>query len=162
MKKIATEMTADSRAIYERLSRCRIGDLVTYSELSAITRRDVRVKDRYILGTALRNCLRDGKVFGCIRGQGVKYLSDGEVVADAESVTPRIRRLSRRASRKLAAVRNFDKLPNDQKVRHNTLMSLFGAITAFSRDKNVAKIESEVKRTSHTLSLAQTLDAFGD
>ena len=162
MKKIVTEMSADSRALYERLGRCKVGDVLSYEEMERLTRRDLRNGERYVLYSALRQSLRDGRAFGCIRGIGVKFLTDGEIVADADGVAPRIRRLSRRASRKLAAVRDFDKLPNDQKIRHNTLMSLFGAITAFGRESSIAKIETEVKRTSQKLSLAATLEAFSD
>lgn len=158
--KISTEMNADSRAIYERLGKASVGDTVTYAELKALARRDVQSGDRYILATAIRNSLRDGRVFGCVRAIGVKLLNDGEIIADAESVTPRIRRLSRRASRKLTAVHDFDKLPNDAKIKHNTLLSVFGAIASIGKDTNVAKVEQKVRETSQTLSIAQTLEAF--
>lgn len=160
--KIATEMTADSRAVYERLGKAKIGDTVTYEELKALTRRDVQGVDRYILNTALKNALRDGKVFGCVRTVGVKLLNDGEIISDAESVAPRIRRISRRASRRLTAVQNFDKLPNEQKVKHNALLSVFGAITAMGRAKSIARVEQEVKRTSQSLSLSATLEVFSN
>jgi hypothetical protein len=160
--KIAAELHADTRAIYERLRKCAIGDVVSYDELQRLTRRDIKGRDRYVLTSALRLSLRDGRAFGCVRGQGVKLLNDGELIAEAESVTPRIRRLSRRAAKKLAAVRDFDKLPNAQKVRHNTLLSMFGALAAFSREGTVRKVEREVARQSQSLSLTATLEAFAD
>ena len=159
-KKTIQEMSADSRAVYQRLGKCKVGDVVAYQELSTLTRRDVQGKDRYIMETALRNSLRDGRVFGCVRAVGIKLLADGEIVAEAEAIPGRIRRLSRRASRKLMAVRNFDALPNDQKARHNTLLSVFGAITAFGKDHNIGKVEQKVRETAQTLSIAQTLEAF--
>lgn len=158
--KTIAEMSADSRAIYQRLGKCKVGDTVTYDELKKLTSRDVQGDDRYVLETALRNTLKDGKVFGCVRAVGVRLLNDEEIIAEAEGVAPRLRRLSRRASRKLTAVKDFASLPNEQKVRHNTLLSVFGAITLMGRESNIAKVEQQVRQTAQSLSLTQTLEAF--
>ena len=45
-KKSIGEMGADSLAVFQRLMKASVGDLVTYKELADLTRRDVQNDDR--------------------------------------------------------------------------------------------------------------------
>lgn len=154
------EMSADSRAIFDRLKACKVGDVVSYDEIDKIARRNVRGRDRYVLVSAIKAALREGLVFDAVRGVGVKLLNDVEIVSTAEGVIPRIRRLSRRATRKLTSVRDFNGLPNDHKVKHNATLSMLGAVSMFARGESVSKVEGEVRKANQTLSLGATLELF--
>jgi hypothetical protein len=159
MKPIA-EMSSDTRAVYDRLKKTEVGGIVTYAELDAMTMRKTQGKDRFVVSTAVRNSLRDGMVFAAVRNVGVKRLADTEIVSTAHETLPRIRRAARRASRKLTAVQNFDALPNDAKIQHNTFLSVFGAIAHLGTESATAKVEQKVREASQTLSLGKTLEAF--
>jgi hypothetical protein len=159
-KKTIGEMSADSRAVFQRLMKCQVGDIVTYKELTTLTRRDVQGDDRYVLSTAVNACLREGLVFDCVRTEGVKRLADSEIVSASTDALPRIRRIARKATRKLAAVGNFDALPNDAKTQHNVFMSIFGAMAHMSTNSAIGKVESKVREASQSLAIANTLDAF--
>lgn len=158
--KIIAEMSADARAVYDRLCKASVGDVVTYAELNDLTKRNVQNGDRYVLATAVRACLRDGKAFGTIRTVGVKALADVEVVTEASHALPRIRHLAKRASRKMVAISDFNSLPNETKVKHNSVLSIFGVITQMATEKSVAKIEKAVAEANQTLPLARTLEVF--
>lgn len=154
------EMSADTRAVYDRLKKTVTGDVVTYSELDALTKRKTQTKDRFVIATAMRNALRDGMVFAAVRNVGVKRLADTEIVSTAHDTLPRIRRAAKRASRKLTAVRDFNALPNESKIQHNTFLSVFGAIAHLGTESATAKIEQKVREASQSLSLGKTLEAF--
>lgn len=158
--KTIADMSADSRAVYQRLTATKIGDVVTYAELDKLTGRNVQNGDRYILQTAMRACLRDGLAFGIVRKIGAKRLADAEIVIEASAALPRIRHLAKRASRKMVAVADFASLPNEMKVRHNSVLSIFGAVAHMSTEKAVTKIEKRVAEANQTLALANTLEAF--
>lgn len=158
--KTIADMSADARAVYDRLQAARVGDVISYAALETLTRREIQGKDRYVLSTAIRACLRDGIAFGTVRKIGMKRLADAEVVTDASSAIPRIRRLARNASRKMVAISDFDSLPNEAKVRHNAVLSIFGVITQMATERSVARIEKKVAKANQTLAMAATLDAF--
>lgn len=159
--KAIPEMSLDSRAVCERLSRAIVGEVVTYKELCELTKRDIQHRDRHILATAIGAQLREGVVFSSITNVGVKRLADVEIVSIGEQAIPRIRRAARRAARKLASVKSFDEMPREQKTRHNALLSVLGAVAHFTDTKRVAKVESKVASTEGaTLPLAKTLEAF--
>lgn len=153
-------LSADVRAVYDRLSRAAVGDTVTYKELGELVRRDVQDKDRHVLASALRKCLNDGIAFGTIMRVGVKRLGDVEIVKDAEGGISRIRHVARKYAKRAMCVADFDKMPKEAKTRHNALVSVYGAIAHLSTEKVAKKIEGKVTTSKQALALADTLEAF--
>lgn len=159
-KKSIPEMSADTRAIVQRLARCKPQDMVTYKELSALVGRNIQNGARYLLSSAIRALLRDRMVFESVRNEGVKRLADGEIVDTSGTILPRVRRMAKRGIRKLTAVENFNELPNAAKVKHNTAISHLGLLAHLSTEKSAAQIEVKVEEAKQSLSLSKALDAF--
>ena len=154
-------MSADTRAAFDLLASAKVGGTVTYDDLAAVTRRDVRGDDRYVVASARRALEREGVIFGVLHGVGLKRLTDAEILADAERAYPRIRRASRRAALRALSIENFDALSAEDKSRHNAMVSVFGAVAAMTDYRSIKKIEQRVSAESkQTLSLGDTLEAF--
>lgn len=160
MKKPQFEMSHDTRILADLLRKVPIGEAASYSDLSAAIARNVQEDARYVMQSALRSLEREGIIFGAIRGVGVKRLNDAEMVSAADDAIPRIRRLSKRAMRKLASVSSFDALPNEVRVRHNAAMSLLGTISHFATETAHKKVEAIIKDKPEPLSITKTLEAF--
>lgn len=163
-KRVIQLLSVDSKAIYDRLVRLEVGEMVTYSELSNLINRNIQSKEgRFHLYTAQRRALNENyMVFGCIRNMGVKRLNDEEIVGTGHHTIGRIRRMSRRGFRVVTAVKEFDKLPNAVKIQHNTYASLLGAMSLATTEIRVRKLEDRVQVAQCKLSLEGTLKAITD
>lgn len=154
------QMSVDTRKIVDRLMVCGIGETVETAELTEMLGRDVRNGAAGCLYSALRHVERHHDlVFASVRGVGYKRLSDAEIVASGDSFVNRSRRNARRGYRRLGCVQ-FDKLPEDQKVKHQTFQSVFSALHSVSKSSAVKRVEVEVQKSRESLPLAQTLEAF--
>lgn len=154
------ELSIDTRIVYDLLMKAAVGDTVTFTAIGKELGREVHGAEPH-LQSALHRCQsNDNRVFANIRKVGYKRLSDAEIVTTGERETEMLRRRAKRAGNRLTCVENFDGLPNDLKVKHNTYLSLFGAITAMSKTGSVKKLEGEVFRAQAALPLAKTLEAF--
>lgn len=132
---------------------------VSYEAMSDILGRDVRNGAWAVLAGARRVLLREGIVFGTIRGVGIKCLTDEEIVGTGHAAIRKTRRATRRAINTLACA-DYDKLTNEARIKHNTYASLLGALNAVTKEPQVRKIEASVKSAQAKLPLAKTLDVF--
>lgn len=154
------EMSIDTRITYDLLMKAAIGETVTYAAIAKELGRPVSGAEPH-LQSALHRCLsNDNRVFANVSRVGYKRLGDVEIVATGERETEMLRRRAKRAGKRLTCVENFDGLPNDMKVKHNTYLSMFGAISAMTKTGAVKKLEGEVFRAQAALPLAKTLEAF--
>lgn len=161
MAHVIQAVSIESQLLFDRLASTKVGDVLTFLELSAIADRDIRTQ-RSPLYSAMRRALNEhGFVFGSVSGVGVKRLSDIEVVDCSQSDIAKVRRLSGRAYRKLTqGVSNFDALPNDRKILHNMNASIWGALSQITKGPNIKKLEQRVTEAASVLPLQKTLDAF--
>jgi len=161
--KVIQALSLDSKMIYDRLKKSAVEEIVSYAELSKMIGRDTQNGGRGSIQTARRKALReDYIVFGVVRNIGLKRLSDVEIVATGEDTVTRIRRASTRGFRTITAVRDFDALPNDSKIRHNTYASVLGALSMATTAARMKKLEGRVAEAKASLPLAKTLEAFSD
>lgn len=157
------QMSIDSRTVYERLIQTAIGETVTYDELTALIGRDIRSpRAMGRLTTARRAVLHENNiVFGVIQKIGLKRLDDIEIVATGQQSVNRIKNLARRCVERLTiGVREFDKLPNEAKVRHNTYVSMVGAVHMMTKPANIKLLEAKISQSKAVLPLAHTLEVF--
>lgn len=174
-KRSIFEISVEARLLYARLKEVSIGEVVLYTELAAIGGRPMetdedtgKLIDRRFplelygaLSTARRRAQKDdGIILDAVYGEGLKRLNDHEIVGTSQRYIDGTRRASRRASKRLACVANFDDLPAESKVQHNTFMSLFGALAVITRAKSVKKLEGHVQQAHEQLPLVKTLEAF--
>lgn len=152
----------DVKAMVDSLSKLKVGERASWDSLTKLIGRDIRYAGHSILAQARHKLMRDQQmVFGVERGQGLVRLDDVQIVDTGQHFVGKIRRTAKRALRQITTV-DYDKLPNESKIRHNAAASMFGAIHHVSSQKSIGKLESKVKELSGTLPLAKTLEAFKD
>ena len=155
--------THDTRFLIDFLRASADGEreTVTYEKINAALGRDVQRDARGSLLSAIKYLQREERlVFWTIRNVGVRLLEDPEVVSTAEVGLQRIRREAARTGRRVAAVRDFDSLPSEFKVKHNAALSYTAAILFFSKAKQLKRLESKIADAGTLLPVARTLDAF--
>ena len=151
----------DRRILIERMEKASVGDLLPYSELSALLGRDVREKARGSLYSAVRYLRRqNGMVFAAVSNVGMKRLDDTEKISVAESAMRRIRKTAGRAVEALSCVDDFAGLSEDLRVRHQTLMAGAGAVATITSKKKLDQLQKRVREVGNVLPLAKTLEAF--
>ena len=161
MTQTIAQTSIDARLLYEALVEMKVGESISYTVLSAIVKRNVQEDAHGVLCTARRMCEREDIVFGTVFGQGLKRLSDSETVDTGDRAISRVRRAARRGARTVTAIADFNALPNEKKIKHNTLLSLLGTVAAFLRPSTVKKMETAITASSGKLSVGDTLKAFG-
>lgn len=166
------EISVEARLLYARLKDVSVGEVVRYTELAAIgghsmERDEGTGKRRFpsklhsALSTARRRAQKDDFIIlDAVYGEGLKRLSDHEIVGTSQRYIDGTRRASRRAAKRLACVVDFDDLPAEAKVQHNTYMSLFGALSTITKAHAVKKLEGRVQQAHQQLPLLKTLEAF--
>lgn len=155
------QLSADARLLYVRLSKCKAGDIIKYSELSDIIGKPIQ-DYRYFLETA-RNIARnqDGLVFGAVTNIGIKCLTDEEIISTGISETQSIHRRSKRTVKKLSCVRDFKALPPEQRLAHNAHMSVLGMLANMTKEKELTKITNQMDGSAQkVLSFERTLAMF--
>lgn len=154
-------ISTDAKLLYERLKQLSVGDFVSYEDLNTIVGRDVRNGARGPYMTARRRAERlDGIVLACIHNEGLKRLSDPEIVDAGRDAIKRVRNASRRAARRTSRIQSFDGLDQDHKARHNAHMSLFSALAHITKNNQVKRLEDRVGQVQATLPLARVLELF--
>ena len=154
------EISVDTRMLYDLLSKAPVGETVTFARMSEALGRRVEGADSHLQSALRRLVSLDQKVFSNVRGVGYQRLSDTEIVKSGERDRDHIQRSARKAAKRLLCVEDFDALPNDLKVKHNTYLSMYGAMVSMLSPGRVKNLESEVSKAQAQLPLAKTLEAF--
>lgn len=152
----------DAQLLYERLVKAAVGELITYEELSAIVGRDVRNDCYSALGTARDIAKGDRIVFDCVTNEGLKRLDDAQTVSAGAEYISRAKNAAKRGARIVAASR-YENLGPADRVKHNTTLSVLGAMELFGKPSSVAKVEKQITQADQNgrLSLDDTLKLFG-
>ena len=151
----------DAAIILARLKSTKPGEIVNYSDLSSMIGRNVQAEARYIMETARRHAKKERIYFGVVTNVGLQRLDDSGKVKVGSGMLGKIRRTSRRAAQTLAAVENFNTLPNELKVAHNTALSVYGVITQATSRKLQDKIAERVEGVEGgALAMKKSLELF--
>lgn len=149
-------------SISVRLSQLSAGEEIDYESLLKVAGLSLPLdaRSRFILVSARKKLLKERNfVFGTIHGRGLRCLSDEEKIDLGKNSFRRIRRESGRTARKIGSV-DYDKLSNESKVKHNTYLSVLGALGAITQTSKVAALERSVKDAHAQLSIGSTLEAL--
>jgi hypothetical protein len=150
----------DVRTLVLYLSECPVGKLITYQEMSGLIDKDVQTEARHILTSARKITQREhGIVFGTIPEEGLKRLSDYEIVQTGQDTVVKIRRASHRGVTRIA-VAQPEKLSLEQRTQQNTYLSFLAMLHLASQEKRIKKLEAKVKEVQARLPLDTTLEAF--
>jgi hypothetical protein len=160
-KKSFPELNVDTRILYERLIKISIGGFVAYQELTDLIGRNVQEEARGLLTSARRKALNENQMlFGTITGKGLKRLDDAGKISTGESALAHIRRAARIAAKKVMSVDDFNKLPNAEKIRHNTVVSMLGVFDGMTTHKSIEMLKNKIEQAQDKLSMVKTLELF--
>jgi hypothetical protein len=159
MPRTIPELNIDTSTLQKALAVMEPGAVVSYDALTELIGRDVRDGARGCLSSAMRRLVAEGKVFACVRGEGVKRLRDTEIVGEGQAVVAKMRRAARRANRKLAAV-DFDALPAASKVQHNLGMSVLAVMEHMAKHSTLKALEARIDQAQVALPVGRTLEAM--
>jgi hypothetical protein len=135
-------------------------DVIPYTELSALIGFDVQEDGRGYLNTARQIVERDNeRLFGIVRGVGVKLLDVPEQATVGPDAVKKMRKASCKTARRLARVQ-FDKMNNEQKHQYLTSASAVGAIAMFTSRKATNRIGEAVSTTMSKMTVDDTLKLF--
>lgn len=150
-KKVIPEASAETMILFARLQKAEVGNLVLYSELSELLGEPV--DGSYgSLQTARQKAIKEGMVFECIRGEGIKRLADKEIVKCSSGATDKVRRLARRERRKLQCV-DIAKLNGDT-GEYLTNISMLGLLTEITKPAKVQAISMQCAKMKDALPMA--------
>lgn len=137
-------INVDVSILLERLRSAKTGDVIPYSELSELIGADVQRNSRHILASARNRAKSERIYFGAVTRVGLQRLDDSAKVRTGAGLLKRVRRVTRSAAATLASVENFAALSNEDKITHNTTMSVCGVLLQATSEKVKEKISEHV------------------
>lgn len=158
----ASEMprAAASEELRRRLSAMAVGDIVSHESLAQAIGRDLH-DARGILTSVRKVLLEDERmVFASHRGLGLKRLDDSELIVIGTRQIKSAAGAARRGLRVLASVRDFEALPNDEKLKHNTALAQLGMLVHVTSETVVQRLENRIAQAQ--LPTQELLDAMKD
>lgn len=161
IRRAIAELSIDAQRLEAALLAVPIGELITYERLSDMIGRNVQHEARGVLASVRRRILaRYSMYFDPVRNVGLKNSDDVGKVAAGSRGPQQVRRLAKRRMRELASVTDFNALPNDQKLQHNTNMGILGMLHYATKPTNVKKIASATQKADAALAAAKALEAL--
>lgn len=160
-KKSIGHISVDAQLLYDKLATLNIGDRLGYAELSKLIGSDVQEDARGRLQTAIRKLRNDDRiVIGTVRGEGVERLDDSGIIGEGDRVIKHIGKAARRGAKIILCVKDFDGLPNDMKIKHNSRLSALGALAQMSKGSSIKSIEGKVAEKQGKIGMEETLRLF--
>jgi hypothetical protein len=155
------QRSVDSGLLVAILRDTKVGDLVSYAQLTGAIGTDVRSGRGYsVLHSARQQLQRERQmVFTVERGIGYRRLSDEQVVEAGGAYVNKVRRAARRGAQLVTSVSSFEGLSPVGKARHNAQLSVFSAIEAVTSQKTVSKL-ADGQCSAKPLPIAATVEAF--
>ena len=155
------DMAPETRIILTRLRAMKIGDFVSYDELSQISGK-VIAGETFNLATARKSLLKsDHMVFEVVRKSGLKRLNDNELATTAsDKFVDKSRRHAKRSAQKMACIENYGQLSPAAQLAHTIKISFFGAIAYMARKGQLERASQAVSGRSGELPINETLKAF--
>jgi hypothetical protein len=137
------------------------GEVIPYFRLSQTIGRNVQREGYGCLTTARRLLQRENRIlFSPVKGVGLKRLTDSEITSIGPQTLLRINRSSRQGAQKLTCIKKFASLTNEEKIRHNTALSILGVFFEISQSKSVNRIGQTVAVLQKQLPLREALTAL--
>jgi hypothetical protein len=146
-----SEMSVDTQILVRALLEAQEGTTITYDDLEKRIGQSVRTgAGRGYLSSARRHLLNHHqRWFACVRGEGVRW-SGTDVVGEGDAAIRSLGRRSRTAAKKVATA-TYEKLSNEDRIRHNTSLAMLGAIGSMTRADRVKRLSSKVEQASDQL-----------
>jgi len=152
-----------AQQLYNRLRQVQPGDIITYGEMNDLVGMKVQAPgDGYgYLNTARNMCLRNDRiVFRPVHNVGLERLTDNKIAEVGYSFIGSVQRKSKKGISELTSVKDFEVLSNDEKIRHNTALSILGVFASISKSKKITMLENKVKESKKSFSFEETIKLF--
>lgn len=160
--KTIQDASAETIDLIRVLRDAKIGELIGYDQLDRIVLGDVRHERYHCLCTARKILLREsGMVFAVVRGKGIQRANDEQILGDAGARVSKIHKTAK-VGMKVLSCADFDKLNQDQKLKHYATASVLGALAYATQNKQVRQIENRVAKSTKQLAIGETLSAFSN
>ena len=156
------QMSIETQELIRVLGRMSPEDEVTYQDLSVVAMGDCSPggEKNSFLHSARRIIARDkGIEFESVPNVGIKCMTDADKVRRSGRVLPLMARKAKRCMSSLISV-DYEKLSNDEKVRHNATMSIMNVVKTVGSADKVEKVKRLVEKTQSRLELAETIKSF--
>ena len=138
-------LSSDSKALAKVLETIAVTVVVPYADLTKVIGRNVQTVGRQAMDRARAIVQRESRmVFDPVRGVGLRRLPDGEIVDLSDKARERIRRVSRRTSKKLTCV-DYGALTREKQTKHNTALAVFGVLVEMTSEKASKRLRAEVE-----------------
>lgn len=131
-----TEMSADVRALTDRLLATPVGQVATYAELSEAIGADV-LKRRYLVLAAIRAAARDaGALFSSVKGIGYKRVHIQDVYALGSRARQKVRRGTKRTADQITRALAFaNDVPDEVRRKTNGEVNALQLLHHLSTDR---------------------------
>lgn len=160
LKEIEVILT-NVKKIYSLLELSKVGDIIEYEKITVLfkeTKMNGKIRT-YLTKARDRLVNEKGILFATINSVGLKRMDDSEIVNSSGKYIKRISRMAKKSVKKLSCS-DYNILNNEDRIKHNTIMSLYGGITAATSIKSFKKVEAIVKDNNKSLPLGETLELF--
>jgi hypothetical protein len=149
------------RRVADVLSACRVGQTVTYAQMSRALGRDI-LEDRYFIFRAMRLAnVEVGAVFRNVRRVGYERLPSNEAHGTGQAARRRGRKLFRSASKKIEnAMRFANDLTKDAAHKSWREITHLGFLVHQTYDKNAPVIPPEPLPPDPSKIAERSLDAM--
>lgn len=152
--------SVDTQELYRWLCDVKVGDLITYKELSDIIGRDVQGEGYPLLVTARRWALRhDRIVFAVEKNIGMRRCNDSEKINEAAAGRERMVGQAKRSAQILGAT-NYDNLSRREKISHNVQLAQFGCVVQMFSPPAIAATEKRFHEIDGKIDEKQYLAQF--
>lgn len=158
-KKIPNKPSIDTQTLYERMCAAKVGEEITYQELSSLIGRNVQGVAYFALDSARRLCRNEHRmVFGTVRGKGLVRLDDEGIVTEGAAGLAKIRREARKRARVLTCVQDFDGMAPEKRLQHNTALAVYGAISEAAKPCTLKRVSEASNANAAALPIGKVLD----
>lgn len=154
-------MSFEAQQLLIRLEKLTEGETVAWADLDDLIGRNVRAKYGWVR-TAQAAILRAGIVVEAVPGVGLKRIDPAEHLTVGERGLRASRLKAGRTLRKMTSMdkAQFDSLKNADKIRHNAVASMLGAVNHFASERKVSALETKFDGKRNVFDPSDTLRAL--
>lgn len=152
--------SADTRLLRQALAAVQPGARISYADLGRVIGKTVSGATPS-LNSARNGLVRDEQiVFSVVRGEGLKRLTDAEIVAASAGDLNSIKNKARRAARKITSVSDYGALSSNDQLRHTATLSILTAVAEMTSTRGQKQVQARAQGRASELPIAETLAAL--
>ena len=149
------QQSLERQLISRRLETMKVGEVITFEQLSELVSADVKTKRRHCLVSAMKTLQeRSGIVFKSVHNIGYERIDDSKIIETATDSISKVRRCAERGSAVLACA-DYENLTESDKKVYSTNAAMLGFMEQFSTSKTMKQL-SKCQAVNFSVSTFQT------